>query len=168
MDENFKVTCGLNGTFPKDITWPKCRDPDVPTTTTTEKPKPKPCWCIGDQGKGGTDEEKAENARDRTLFLLDNFCRNSTLSGNIFQYKTFTPASRKRCGNRYLDDNVPLLASYTNFAQSGHLEKFNFSLLEELVDGHCFCDSISAPFEQARKCFSINSQCRKLLDFFTF
>ena len=149
MEDTFSVTCGLNGTFPEDINWPKCRDPTIPTTTTTEKPKPKPCWCIGDQGKGADAQEKLANARDRTLFLLDNFCRNPDLEGNVFKYKTFTPASRKRCGNRYLDDFSMLLATYNNFQLAGNLDKFNYSLLNDLQGGHCFCESIDEPFKQA-------------------
>ena len=86
VDQEFKLTCEKDG-FPKNFTWPKCIDPTV-TTTTTPKPIPKkPCQCIGDPG--------VDNER-----LLDAFCRDVNLPGNVFHYAGYTPPSRKKCGNR--------------------------------------------------------------------
>ena len=85
---DFRVACQKDGFFPMLSEWPECRSPDwTSTTTTTEKPL-DPCQCIGDI--------PVPTARK----ILNSFCRDPELSGNYFIYNGYTPASRKRCGNR--------------------------------------------------------------------
>ena len=73
-------------------------DPNAPST-----PKPmKPCQCVGD-----LPVDQAKN-------ILDKFCRDYTIEGNMFinkaknlgegDYEGFTPPSRARCGSRNPDD----------------------------------------------------------------
>ena len=61
----------------------------------------------------------SDQARD----LLDKFCRNPNITGNFYNKDNqYTPASRKRCGNRSPENPTE--------------------------ENHCFCDSVD---EQARK-----------------
>ena len=85
---DFRVACQKDGFFPMLSEWPECRSSDwTSTTTTTEKPL-DPCQCIGDI--------PVPTARK----ILNSFCRDPELPGNYFIYNGYTPASRKRCGNR--------------------------------------------------------------------
>lgn len=110
VDADFRLVCGSNGSFSSPIGWPTCIDPTVTTTsTTTEKPL-DPCQCLGDIPVA------------QAIVVLDNFCRDPDLPGNVFNYAGYTPPSRKRCGNR--------------------------SPANPTVENHCFCDSVA---EQASK-----------------
>ncbi len=101
-DLSFNLTCQKWG-FSKPVAWPSCIDPSQTTTTTLPPPTKAPCQCIGDEG---IDNEK----------LLDAFCRLPQAPGNVFHYNGYTPASRKRCGNRSPD--------------------------KPTLDNHCFCDTV--------------------------
>ena len=106
----FKLTCGSDGFFPMLSEWPECRDPEATTTsTTTEKPL-DPCQCIGDL------------PIEQTLNLLNKFCRDPEIPGNYDFQRDYTPASRKRCGNRSPENPTK--------------------------ENHCFCSTVE---EQASK-----------------
>ena len=88
--------------FDPPETWPSCKEPLITTTIdplapTTPEPL-KPCQCLGDI--------PVDQARN----ILDRFCRNYTIEGNMAIYKArnlgsgdyegYTPPSRARCGSR--------------------------------------------------------------------
>lgn len=102
VDTEYILTCRKWG-FPKPIQWPECIDPTA-TTTTTPKPITKPpCRCIGDAGVNNE-------------LLLNTFCRQVNITGNVFHYNGYTPVSRKKCGNR-----SPTLPT---------------------IENHCFCNKV--------------------------
>ena len=90
IDTYFNLTCGSNGKFPQNISWPQCLDPDDQDMDfNANVTYLDPCQCLGDV--------KVEVA----MKLLDRFCRDSNIPSNIFHYNgEITPPSRKRCGNR--------------------------------------------------------------------
>ncbi len=104
------ITCGKNGTFPSPIAWPTCIDPTATTTTTTTQRPLDPCQCIGDIPQA--------EAWD----ILNKFCRDPTIEGNVYNFAGYTPPSRKRCGNR--------------------------SPASPTLENHCFCATVE---EQASK-----------------
>ena len=114
VDADFRLTCSINGTFPNPVNWPKCIDPSTTTTTTTTEKPLEPCQCIGDLS---TSVAKR---------ILDEFCRDPEIPGNVFNYGGYTPSSRKRCGTR--------------------------SPSNPTLQDHCFCSTVE---EQARKLFSL-------------
>ena len=106
-DNEYRLECKKdNGEagigFESPDPWPSCQEPLITTTLdpnapTTPEPL-KPCQCLGDL--------PISQAKD----ILDRFCRNYTIEGNVWNYKSrflgggdyegYTPPSRRRCGSR--------------------------------------------------------------------
>ena len=110
-EDEFKLQCnkdlGADGIgFETPDPWPTCKEPPVTTTIdpnapTTPKPLP-PCQCIGDIPV------------DQAKIILDKFCRNYTIEGNMpiqpNKEEGTTPPSMRRCGSRNPEE--PTLADH--------------------------------------------------------
>ena len=106
LDKEFKIPCNVRKNeaeagFKIPDSWPSCKEPPPTTddsTSSTTAEEVIPCQCVGD-----IPFNQARN-------ILDKFCRNYTIDGNMWIYKAtflgdgdyegYTPPSKKRCGSR--------------------------------------------------------------------
>ena len=111
LNKEFKLSCKVNNGadgigFDTPNPWPLCKDPPIIATVDPDASSTsgqlKPCQCLG--------EIPVKQAKT----ILDKFCRNNTIEGNTWIFKSknlgggvyegYTPPSRKRCGSRNPED----------------------------------------------------------------